>query len=203
MTTERILRPGCAAVVLLTCAVGLKPPSALGNADGGDVDSGSFGRRVQQVVADLKHPEFDDELFAHPLMREMFNSPERFLSDGQTFLLGHPGLPELQSRVAVLALQCAGLDQYLSLLERLSNAAAGTISQWVLFYSVSPGLESSTRLPMGFRDKKIRVALRRAARSPNATPNLREAVKEILDGTIARFIAREKWATALKCNGKM
>ena len=190
---------GYSVSVLLACAAGLDATPALGKADVVNDGPEAFGRRVQQVVSDLKCPECDDEIYAHPLMKEMFDRPEDFLSDAQVFLLRHPELSQLQSRVAAIALQCAGLDGYLTLLERLSEADRGRISQWVLFYSVVPGFESSTRLAMGFRDKKIAAVLKKVAQSPNATSNLRDAVRHILNGTAANSVAKEKFVSTLQC----
>jgi hypothetical protein len=189
--------------VLLAYAAVLICPHIRGSAYAADPDKGSFGERVVHVASDIKYPEVDDEIYSHPLMKEMFAHADHFIADAKEFFFQHPELPELQARVAMMALQCASLDEYLKLVDRLSGAARGKISQWVLFYSIAPGFEESTRLAMGFHDKKVRSVLMKAARSPNATPNLRQAVREILDGTAAGFVTREKWVTTLKCNGKM
>jgi hypothetical protein len=202
MDTRRILNGRRTVTLLIACAVEMSVTSTISNAHTVDRDQESFGYRVQQVALDLKYPEVNDEIYSHPLMREMFAHPEPFLTDAQTFFFQHPDLAELQSRVAITALQCANIDEYLKLLDRLSSAAKGKVSEWVLFYSVVPGFESSTRLATGFRDKKIQGALKKVARSPNATPNLRDAIKHILDGTAANAISSEKWTPTLVCKGK-
>jgi len=187
-------------VVLLACVCHVAQNKALGRPEMVNGEPESFGRRIQRVISESKYVEhFDDELFTHPLMQEVFNASERFRSDAQTYILRHPELSRVQARVSLVALQCLPLDDYLNLVDRMATAENGAISKWALFYSVVPGFESSTRLAMGFRDQRIRKVLEKAARSPNATAALRTAIADILDGSSARQLQERGWTPTLRC----
>jgi hypothetical protein len=185
--------------LLSGCVVAFVSTYAHGQSNGPSDTPHDYAQRVQIIVSSLKEPNYDDELLEHPLMKEVFENPGRFLSEAEAYLVQHSDLTKVQARVALSALQCAPLDDYLRLLDTLGRAGRGKVNQWSLFYAVTPGFEWSTRLAKRFRDKTVRDTLNRLVRSANATAAVRSSVVHILDGTAARSIEREKWVPMLRC----
>ena len=165
-----------------------------------DAKGEQFGKRIEGILSSTTYlQEVDDELFSDKRMQEVLARPERFRSEVESYLKGHPSAAETRIRIAILGMQCLKLDDYLQFVETLSAAERGRMSRWALFYSVVPGFEWSTRLALGYRDGRIRRTLESVSRSANSDEKIRLAIGSILDGTASRAITMHKTIPTLRC----
>jgi hypothetical protein len=171
-------------------------------ADGGrPPDAVAVGARIDAIVAGIREPEFDDELWESSALREMYRNSTLFLPGIESYLRTNPAAAEIKAHVALLALQCLPLGQYLGFTSRLAKAGKGEIGEWALFYSVVPGFEWSLRLGLEYKDARVRAVLSDVAASANADDQVRSAVEGILRGDVARTAKRDKDRALLKCHG--
>jgi len=125
--------------------------------------------------------------------------PDALLPDVECLLRCYPRAPDQQIHVAILVLQCLGLDDNVDFLNRLALLAAGGVSPWALLYGIAPGEEWSVRVELHYKEPKVRDVLKRLARSPNADKRARSAIAAILSGAAAKYDRESGEKTVLKC----
>ena len=163
----------------------------------------AFGKRIEAIVHAVDEVDrFDDNLFSNPEMKDMFSHSFQLKGGALGYLFEHPDLPRTEARVTMATLQCLPLSEYLALIDKLGKAGSGKVSQWVLLYSVSPGIEWSTRLAIGFRQSEVRETLLRLSASPNATRIVKNSIEDILKGRVARYVSREKITPKWQCSAE-
>lgn len=165
-------------------------------------DAAAVKQRIDSIVAALRFPEDDGELWGSASLREMYLHSALFLPGIEGYLRANPKAPELNVRVALRALQCLQLDQYLDFTARLAQAHKGAVGKWALFYALVPGAEWSMRLGVAYKDERVRSVLKQVSASSNADEQVRSAVTELLRGDISRYARTGREHAVLECGSQ-
>jgi hypothetical protein len=173
---------------------------------GGVGESGKeqIQRVIDKIVREspsLADPGWDDDLWTNKEMKELVRQPGRFRDPIEQYLLGPGKKSDAAIRVAVLAVQCLPLGDYIAFVGHLAGVGKGQVSGRALLYGIVPGSEWSTRIQLGYDNPGIKELLLAVKGSPNADKNVRSIVDHILAGQYARDLRRTGKKPNLRCDG--
>lgn len=157
-------------------------------------------RQIHEIVSSTsKLDESDIGLWGSVKLKDLMNRPEALLPDVEWFLRCHPRAPDQQTHVAILVLQCLGMDAYLDFLNRLALLPAKGLSPWALLYGIAPGQEWSIRVESNYKEPRVSAVLKSIGRSPNADKRVKSAVTAILSGAAASYDKTNDERPVLQC----
>jgi hypothetical protein len=134
----------------------------------------------------------DGAYFNNPWIKTEYPRSLERLADIRAALVDKE-LSAQDQKLAVRLAQCLPLDRYVELLrDAVAWHEKGELRSEVLDALVNPGSQWGTLLSMNWRDGSVRALLTDIAQRKSTTPQTRDYIKTVLDGSDAKFIAEHR-----------